>query len=929
MGRKVWASGIASCEERLSNDATGVATRTRFGNQGMVLENIPYVGLVNQGSTCYLNSVIQVLFHLPSFRRMLYSVENPEPGSITLALRNIFAQLNCATSSVSTNELTEAFGWENNEEWIQHDVHEMLQKLLDSLETVCKNTPLENIVRDHFYGELTYITRTVDGVAHTLYRKEGFHDVELLVKNKNTIAESFSQWAEPERIEGVSLEFEKDGPSTIHTVERCQRFTRLPRVLLIHPNRVEFCMESFEVKTLHSKWTFPLTLDLEPYLLQDDKNTPDTFDFGTVYDLRSVVVHQGVAENGHYLAYVLLDEGWMYFNDAVVSRVPEEDVMRAAWGGEVIGSSHDSNERASLLLYVNRTVANELLTEEPVPENIKEVVRSIVTNRDRKWRGRWESVSFQYFTDVESLTNVLEDIPDADEGASTVTVHAASSLQEVHAAIATAIGQTPDRIRVWMYEGGSPSGVTCARLHTDVRSQGRLFVETLPASKDTLDPASFDEAFFVIVRSTCNNSLVSHGVLHGRGEIKALMETYKRPMKCFVCEYGLSVSEVQIDEILPGFSVIICPLEMSENHVVEMLRQRQFREVTVFLLDRCKAGKWTPIGSFRFDESTPYTKFQQETYRLLSAAHQPLPPSPEYIGFHCSMIRGEEGPSLAVCPLYNTNPEPVALSIIMQGSGGRGVLYCALLPAPLCTLDTVRLVLFNIGGGIRFTVYVERRCYKLGELYSLAMQQGKSFIPQKLYAYLNQSIKEGKPALRLLKVSSGRVQCAFSDPGETVLDIPDLYVIDVLTELGAGFSRVDVLFCDRRSGESYFGFPTNIAVSNTYEETGADIAKRLAEKILPTPETDDIARWIVAVKGRSGVCRTVGKRDTLKKLVEEVKGDIECIIVDRPQLISIDGIVERQKCPEQSITIRDTSAQDLTALNSRQTSTRDLASMDK
>jgi len=39
---------------------------------GFFKEEVPYVGLSNQGATCYMNSLLQTLFMTPEFRRGIY-----------------------------------------------------------------------------------------------------------------------------------------------------------------------------------------------------------------------------------------------------------------------------------------------------------------------------------------------------------------------------------------------------------------------------------------------------------------------------------------------------------------------------------------------------------------------------------------------------------------------------------------------------------------------------------------------------------------------------------------------------------------------------------------------------------------------------------------------------------------------------------------
>lgn len=69
-----------------------------------------YVGLKNQGATCYMNSLFQSLYCTNFFRKAVYQIptDNDEPTkSVALALQRMFYNLQFHTTSVGKMVITE------------------------------------------------------------------------------------------------------------------------------------------------------------------------------------------------------------------------------------------------------------------------------------------------------------------------------------------------------------------------------------------------------------------------------------------------------------------------------------------------------------------------------------------------------------------------------------------------------------------------------------------------------------------------------------------------------------------------------------------------------------------------------------------------------------------------------------------------------
>ena len=86
-------------------------------------------GLINQGETCYMNSALQLLFHLNVFRKLIYSLDGKN-DSMIYNLQLLFCKME-RKKICKTAKLTKSFGNYNISK--QRDVVEFINNFFDSL----------------------------------------------------------------------------------------------------------------------------------------------------------------------------------------------------------------------------------------------------------------------------------------------------------------------------------------------------------------------------------------------------------------------------------------------------------------------------------------------------------------------------------------------------------------------------------------------------------------------------------------------------------------------------------------------------------------------------------------------------------------------------------------------------------------------------
>lgn len=153
-----------------------------------------FKGIHNEGATCYINSLLQSLFCINKFRRIIYSIPiEPKDvdDSFVFWLKYLFYVLQFDTSiDARTLNLIKCFDWTEMNTTSQQDIHEFLRRLLYKLDQFVGNTEMKKCFAQLFAGNLE-ITTSCKNVDHQSNRIETFWDIQLPIDDDNCIYDGF------------------------------------------------------------------------------------------------------------------------------------------------------------------------------------------------------------------------------------------------------------------------------------------------------------------------------------------------------------------------------------------------------------------------------------------------------------------------------------------------------------------------------------------------------------------------------------------------------------------------------------------------------------------------------------------------------------------------------------------------------------------
>ena len=330
-----------------------------------------FIGLKNLGCTCYMNSLMQTFYSIIPLREsfLRFKIEQKAKNCLYEVQKLFFSLKFCKEKFYTPSSFVENYDKEKLNTHQQMDIDEFFSNLIDKLENRLKNTENENIIKYFFQGTLNDVLTFQEGCSHHRTNISNFYSIQLQIRNKKSLYESLDTLIEGELMNEDNCIFCPECNKKMPAV-KSQNFKTLPRMLIFVLKRFEFDFNTMTRTKLNDYYEFPIELNMNKYTSEYLNNKENINN--NLYKLKSIVIHQGHCEGGHYYAFIRdgLSQEWYQFNDTHVTEFDIKNIPKEAFGG-------NTNNNAYLLFYEKEDMSNcekfEKIKEINILENNKNI----------------------------------------------------------------------------------------------------------------------------------------------------------------------------------------------------------------------------------------------------------------------------------------------------------------------------------------------------------------------------------------------------------------------------------------------------------------------------------------------------------------------------------------------------------------------------
>ncbi|XP_058852431.1 ubiquitin carboxyl-terminal hydrolase 47 isoform X2 [Acipenser ruthenus] len=231
------------------------------GNSNM---DTGYRGLINQGATCYLNTVLQTFFMTPEFRDAVHEYSGPEKDkekNLLFQLKKLFQNLEDGEYEVKTTGVTRSLGMMHRDGRVQQDVAEFFRKILNE---VSKESPVSENYQSTVINSIKCLRCGTEASDNSRYL-----DIPLPLNTTDhsasimySVEKGLLDFLKTELLEGDNQSYCDKCEMKTDTETRYY-FQRLPQILTLHLKRFEFDYYQMSYVKIQCPVEIPLELQFQ------------------------------------------------------------------------------------------------------------------------------------------------------------------------------------------------------------------------------------------------------------------------------------------------------------------------------------------------------------------------------------------------------------------------------------------------------------------------------------------------------------------------------------------------------------------------------------------------------------------------------------------------------------------------------------------
>ncbi|XP_030072386.1 ubl carboxyl-terminal hydrolase 18 [Microcaecilia unicolor] len=326
-----------------------ISQQTKVEN---IFPDAGYIGLMNYGLNCCLNSLTQTLFRIEALQNLLQQhdnsggLEDPEMN-VPHQLHKLFCRMrNKNEGYVADSGLIMCLrnnGIQANEEL---DAEELLRHIFSALKTQLDHNSKSALSKLFTVSAENFLV--FEPCGHSEVEQTRLLTIPLPVLQPNdlpyqSVEEALKVFFSIQFLENDSMVYCQKCKKTAKACQGCKVLDYSP-IVCLHLKRFTLDYNTGRPKKLYHYMTFPQEIKFRSFHEQH----ADCPEKEQLHSLFSVVVHCGNASSGHYLVFIRnkIQDRWHRINDTSVVPVSWEDVEKS-FGNK----DNSSSETAYLLFY--------------------------------------------------------------------------------------------------------------------------------------------------------------------------------------------------------------------------------------------------------------------------------------------------------------------------------------------------------------------------------------------------------------------------------------------------------------------------------------------------------------------------------------------------------------------------------------------------